>query len=877
MTTGALPVTRKGRETARSDRGRWRSHLRRAQIGEAKSQADGAAPDAAFALVLPAIFLISLSLLVFEIALTRVFSVMLTYHYVFAIISAAMLGLGAGGLLFKRLARDAPGSATLIGATVFSLSLAGSLISILALPVSASPGVAGARFWLYLALALVPFGAAGFTLSGLMQRYSQRSSFAYGADLLGAAAGALVVVPAMDRLGAVNVIFLAALVAASGAVLLGLPKARRALPALAVFGLLGGLFVGLTVGGVDLKVPIATDPSKEMSGLLADPASKAQVVESRWSSFGRTDLVQSELEPNQMWVFVDGAAGSSMYNFDRILRDPQQSMEFAQHMEESVPLGLAGDDEKRSALILGPGGGRDVVVALLSGVKRITAVEVNPDVVKLVREYARYNGGIYSGLPGVDVIVGEGRNFVRTTDTRFDVIMLALPVTRSSRSVEGYALTENNLFTVEAFGDYLDHLTENGRMVIVGHNVPEIYKLVALTVEAFAKKGIPVSEAMKHLYAVGSDMMPALVIQKQPLSAVEANAVHQRLHESGFDKAPFFVPRIQQQASKEGAPMFDQSLVAVSDGALSVDTVVKAASFDLRPTTDDRPFFYKFERGLPRPFGAFAVLIGLAVIGLVVALALPGRRGAAPKGFVGALRGSARLKTYLVLFFALGVAYMLVEIAFFQKLTLYISQPQMALTVLLFSLLLGSGVGSLLTSRVMHRKLGGAAAASLCAALMVAMLSLFFAKGFALGVDPRIVATSLILPLGILMGCPFPLAVRALGAHGFEAHNAVMWGVNGGASVIGSALSMIIGITWGFSSALFAGALAYVAIAFAFVVLARTEVAVQPGRMRVRSTGGGGSGGDEGALAGGPASGAAPAGRSAVAASLCQYAEEGLR
>jgi spermidine synthase len=789
-----------------------------------KNATDDRAAAGTLKFALPSAFLISFSVLGFEVALTRVFSVMLNYHFVFAVVSAAMLGLGIGGLLFRRFGRATPQSAIQRGALILAISLAGSVALILALPIYASPQLAGIRLWLYLAIAIVPFGAAGFTLSGLFQQFSGKSSLLYGADLLGAAASALAVVPAMDRLGAVNVIFLSAAVAAVAATLVGLPRRGPALRGLGALIALVAVFAALVVTGADFKVPVTNDPSKDLFALVSDPTNEAKIVESRWSSFGRTDLVQSALFPNQMWLFVDGAAGSAMYDLDKILNDPQGKMELTQHFAGSFPFPLLKEGEKGSALVIGPGGGRDVVAALLGGVKDITAVEVNPDLVGIVREYKDYSGAIYSGRPGITSVIAEGRNYVRKTDKTFDLIMLSIPVTKSSRSVEGYALTENNLFTVEAFGDYLDHLTANGRIIIVGHSDVEILKLVSIAVGTFGKRGVSEAEAMKHLYTVGSDMMPAIVIKKEPVSVDEANAVHTRLHELAFDKGVLFVPWIEQQ-TKGSAIMFSQFLVNVSEGSRSMGDLSRLTTLELKPATDDRPFFYKTARGLPSPFGIFAILMGISVLAIIVLVSLPRKNTPDPRSFVGALRKSPTLKAYLLLFFALGIGYMLIEIAFFQKLTLYLGQPQRALTVLLFSLLLGGGIGSLLTSLLRRAAPRGGAALSVGVALLVAVLVFVFAKVFEIGVDPRIASTIVILPLGILMGCPFPLAVRALNAHGFKSHTAVMWGVNGVASVFGSALAMIVGISWGFSRALFIGIAIYLAIAALFIILARTKPA----------------------------------------------------
>jgi spermidine synthase len=783
----------------------------------------------AYRLAPPSVFLISFSILVFEIALTRIFSIMLSYHFVFAIVSAAMLGLGAGGFLFKWLRGSARDGAIWTGAFVYSLSLAASVVLILTLPIVGSAGLAGVRLWVYIVLAIVPFAAGGFAVAGLFRRFPEGSSLLYGADLIGAAAGALAVVPAMDAWGGVNVVFLAAGVAAGGALLLGLPRLRRVLPAVAALIVFAGLFVAFDHSGAGPNVPIANDPSKEMQGMLADPSLGARVVESRWSSFGRTDLVASDRLPNEMEIFVDGAAGSPMYNLDALRKDPQQRMELEMHSGESFPFPLLKAGQKRSALILGPGGGRDVAVALLGGVKQITAVEVNPDVVKIVRQYSDFNGGIYSGRPGVTVVIGDGRNFVRTTDKRFDLIMAAIPVTKSSRSVDGYALTENGLFTVEAMGEYLDRLTNDGRLVFVAHNDVEIYKLIAIVLAAYRAQGVSEAEAMTHLYTVGAEMMPALVVQKQPVTAGEANVIHRRLHQLGFDKSATFVPQIPQQTAGS-LRMFDQALVDISAGSLSIATVAKETTFDLRPATDDRPFFYKYERGLPSPFGVFAVVLALAAVVLGVLVALPRKAGSVSRTFVGQLRQNPKLKGYLVLFFALGIGYMLIEIAFFQKLSPFISQPQTALTVLLFSLLLGGGLGSVLTALLTRSKRPAAAVLlSICVAGLVAILVFVFPRAFEIGIDPRLAAMLVVLPLGILMGCPFPLALHGLSKDGLQSHTALLWGVNGAASVLGSALAMIIGLSWGFSGALFLGAAIYLGIAALFAMFAtsaRRDLAV---------------------------------------------------
>lgn len=769
-------------------------------------------------LVLPSVFLTTYAVLTFEVALTRIFSVMLSYHFVFAIVSAALLGLGVGAMLLKRWGGLLGSSASRVGAILFSLLIGVSVLLIINLPRITTKG-----FWIYLLLAALPFGAAGFAISGIFQQFAAKGPLLYGADLLGAALGALTIVPLLDAFGGVKAVFFASAAASLGALLLGF--AGRRFPALA-FGCFV-LVIG-TIASAGLKmpftVPVTNDQYKEMYSMLTNPAYKAQIVESRWSSFGRTDLVKSGLFPNEMTLFVDGGAPSTMYNLKAVLNSPQERAHLTMHFAEYFPLSILSAGEKRSALIIGPGGGRDVVVAILGGVQAITAVEVNPDAVKIVRDNSDYSGGIYSGYPNIQVVIDEGRNFTRQTDQQFDLIMLSLPVIRSSRSIEGYALTENYLFTVEAFEDYLSRLTPGGRIIIVAHNDAEVYRLIASAASALGRRGIAETEALNHIYTVASDMKPAIVIKKQPMTPAEAEKIHEGLHKMGFDQRAFFVPYVKQAAVRpsdrigadQDLRMFDQYLLSVAAGKTSMEKLARTASLDVRPVTDNRPFFYKFERGLPRPFGTFAFLtvVGLGVLAVLVLRRK--KRILDPSSFSFALLEQPALKSFLLLFSALGGGYMLVEIAFFQRLMLFIGQPQKALTVLLFSLLLGGGLGSLLASLIRKRASKAVAFISLATALLVALVSSFFPRLFGLGLGPQATASATLFPLGVLMGFPFPLAIRQTDALGMGAQIPVMWGVNGIASVLGSALAMIVGMTVGFSWAMLLGALLYVLAAVLF-------------------------------------------------------------
>jgi spermidine synthase len=210
---------------------------------------------------------------------------------------------------------------------------------------------------------------------------------------------------------------------------------------------------------------------------------------------------------NEMLLFIDGAAGTAMHKFNGDRENPGEYIRRLMAGSSGfLPFLFLNEDERDDMLIIGPGGGTEVLFGLLADVKNITGVEVNKDLVDIVREYRDYNGGIYSDFENVDIVVDEGRSFLRDSDRKYDIIMSTLPVTKGSRSSEGYALTESYLFTVESIKDYLDHLTDEGRMIVVMHNWYETLRLAVTALAAFEEMGVENQDAMKHyIYAWEED------------------------------------------------------------------------------------------------------------------------------------------------------------------------------------------------------------------------------------------------------------------------------------------------------------------------------------------------------------------------------------
>ncbi len=769
------------------------------------------------------------SVLILEVALLRVFSVMLSYHFVFAIVSIAVFSLGFGGMFAVKWHRRWPRLRFPLTASFYAAAIVALSIAVIKGPALLPRLSLRIALGLMTSLASIPFFLAGLTLATLYRMIPRQSSLLYAADLLGAAAGAVAVVALLNLMGGPGALAVAAVAASLSALLMSAGSPRGLKSALIVLAVSVAGLVAVRLAPEAAEVAVGWDPDKDMYRYFSNPADRPAIVERRWSAFGRTDLVRSALSPDEMGLFVDGAAGSNMYNLQALLADPGERGTLLAGFGEFFELQFLRDEEKDNALIIGPGGGRDVLVALVGGVRDIIAVEVNPDVVALVRKYEDFNGGLYTRTPQVRVVVDEGRRYLRSSPTPYDLIMLALPVTKSSRSVEGYSLTENYLFTVDSFEDYLRKLTPDGRLVIVAHDDLEIYRLTVLATQAFHRLGVSQADAMKHLYTLSSGHMPTIVVKRSAYTREEADLRHQKIHTLGFDRGNFFVPYVRQVTQRVDEKldpslqwrMFDYVMVALADGTIRTEQLVNAAVYDVSAVTDDRPFFYKFERGLPFPFGGLSALIVL-FFAAMVALVFAGRRSVhnRPGTLVRFVVAAPGARLFVAVFAALGVGFMLVEVALFQKLMLLIGNPVQSLTTLLFALLLGSGIGSWINAHFKKRLEIVVAVSSLAAAVLIALSAVLVPRLPPLP-DAGRLAWLLLIPLGVSLGFAFPLTVRLLRDTGFEGTIPWMWGINGVGSLVGSALAMVLGILAGFSFALYLGAGLYVGVAVLQLALRR--------------------------------------------------------
>jgi spermidine synthase len=632
----------------------------------------------------------------------------------------------------------------------------------------------------------------------------------YASDLIGAAVGCLALIPLLDRVGAPGVVLTASTLALTAAVLFAPDRLRTriAIIAVAVIGIaLAGQLSG--VAGFDIG---------DAKGHVGDRA-----LFTKWNSFSRIGVYARTHDnwslspaykgpvPRTRYMDIDAAASTPILELSPDLSNVQ----FLRYELTAVAYRLPSPGF--SALVIGPGGGRDLVSALVFGAGRVDGVEINPIIADDVMRgaFKDFSGGIYTH-PRVRIAVDDGRSFVRGSRDRYDVIQASLVDTWAATAAGAYTLTENTLYTVEAFNDYIDHLTDNGVLTMTRW-VLDGLRLVSLAQEAGEARGWDVS---KHLAILQFDRVQTFMLKKSEFTPADIETLGRAAKELQFNViyAPTFpggaIPPLPSDWVDGMATADYPRLIRATDR----HEFYASYKQDIRPTTDDRPFFFhttklqdQFEVAFGRQMlfgnglsalltlmGISAALVALFVIGPLV-LAGGTSRGWFP---------------WLLYFGALGAGFMLIEVSVLQRFVLLLGHPVYSLTVTLFSLLLGTGIGAAWSRRLREETLARSAGIMLVA---IALLSLVvisvvtplitWAISFSRGARIAIAVATLV-PIGVTLGIPMPAGLRLLSKRAPELVSWA-WGINGALSVLGATVAIFIAMNWGFGTTLLAASAIY--------------------------------------------------------------------
>jgi hypothetical protein len=773
-----------------------------------------------------AVALVSLASLLLELALTRLFSVVLFYHFAFFAISVALLGLGSGGVFahirqvwLARFDMRTLGARLCLLNSIFILA---SVEVVLHTPVSLE--VTGRNFGkltiIYLTVA-VPFFLTGLLFSVLFARSSSHISQLYGADLAGGATACLAVVPLLNVIGAPNALLLASACMAVAATLWADQiKLRRAAYSLAALFV---LLIAANYSGKIIDVIYA-------KGVYRDPK---WIEYSRWNAISRIEV---DTHLGGRYVVIDADATTAIMNVDPAHWEQNAS---ATPMYTGLPE-TSGFNWKKSLMsaapsvanvlrphgdfaIIGPGGGVDVMRAVANGSPNVTGIEINPTIANNVMRgrYADYSFHLYD-QPQVHIHVQDGRSYIRSSHEKYDVVQMTLVDTWASTAAGAFALSENNLYTIEAFREYFDHLKRDGMIAITRWEFKqprEALRVVSQGIEAL--HGIGVADPRQHFVIVADgglneDGRPVLVLAKKtPFTAAEYASVATHVREN---PNLFWLNPTAEYAGLQPLP---PAAAAFRDLIESNDPVgfARNYAYNVSPVSDSAPFFFftlktrhvienilaGTGRGMDWRINLGVVVLGMLLIISIVAvlaflilpLALHRHRQYEPKTGIVAL----------LYFIAVGFGFILVEISLIQRFVLFLGHPTYALTVVVFLLLLSSGAGSVAArSRIGSgsKILPLLGLISSIIVIDVALLPWLLSAAIGLPFIIKLLLSGIVLaPLGFLMGMPFPTGLRLVKTVEWA------WALNAAASVLGSVMAMIIAIHFGLTVTLLCAAAAY--------------------------------------------------------------------
>jgi len=769
--------------------------------------------------LLASLFVLSLSVLLFELTLTRIFSIILWYNYAFMAISVAFFGLGIGALLIHilkhKINREELPKKIIESTLAFAVSLP---IFLFVIGHLIPPSIS--FIYLFFLASSIPFFFAGLSIALIYLAMPSQITKLYFIDLVGASAATLVLDPLIRGLGAESVLLVISLFGTLPSLIviaslvftrsqkkfsnLLLSKKTPALYGIIVLSVSTVLLVASMHSSI---LAIQPGENKGLSYILANPLTHKD-LSTKWNSFSRIDVIGRTANIRDIAsILIDADALTPILKWNGSLADLQWLKGYMDYMPYEI-----SKMNNNSTLVIGSGGGEDILVALAAGSKKVTAVELNPLIVSAVDQYGGNSAGNLYNRKDVQLSIDDGRRFISSTNNKYDTIVIKLVDSWAAQLAGGYALSENYLYTVEAFKQYLNHLNgANGKLVMVRWST-ELPRLIPLAIEAlreYEKETSNQQDISKQILVVedrpgltfgpnreGTFYPVLLVIKNSPFTTSELNFVKQKISNNGAKVIAMPGGYVQPPYNRlllSGGNNFQQLTSQVS---YEPDKII----LGLKPPTDDSPFYFAREL-IPKQM---VLLIGtvLAVSALLAVLLIYYSKVNRIK-----LTTSSRFHVIFAIFIGLGFIFL--EVTFIQKFLLLLGSPIMALIVILFSVLLSTGIGSYLSGKLFRRNPYRAVVISIPLLIGIVLAYYILLQGIinssiVLPLQQRIALTiALLSPAGLLMGFQFPSINRmASSMHSEEGHASditLLWGVNVIASVLGTVLTATSSMVIGFS------------------------------------------------------------------------------
>ncbi len=745
------------------------------------------------------IFLIAVITLGYEIALSYEFSFIFWFNISFAVISISMFGLGVGSVIGYF---ASPKTKEGFGRLLYYSSIAFGLTMILALSLIAygsrnyyRQGTSIETLAFFSLASAIPFIFSGICLSvGLNYPSSDKRaiSFIYFSDLAGAGIGSLIITFLLPFTSLEKIVLLCGLLAIAISLLfLERIDKRDYLP----------IFIILIAGSIVLAdfQSLATTfvPDAGSDKLLTVLKKKGgEIMTTQWTSVSRVDVV-NETGGEPIRFIVNGHFPVSAFKAEGF-----------KNWVERDPRFLGFTFNPKSVMVIGSGGGMELAMGQYVNAQRIVGVEIVPFIVQYAKnDLHEYSGSIYS-QPGIEAVIEDGRTYVNRADIQYDLIQngvignngLVVPTSTLLNFQDAY------VYTKEANRDYWRRLSPNGVAVTVIHGRLDEYNTVDLAKgityytlrQYFTVKEALLDEGVDY----GKHMMILRLLQIPPIPGKQSGVQAEYTLIFKEELTPEKVKSVMDKAAKFNMqPLY----VPYHEGSLDLEGIASSLPNwrDVKSAVDDKPFFYHTEKDPPGILRSMLRLLAFMTIAFII---LP---IVALRGFNFKYRSGA---VFLLYFLCLGVGYILIEAVTIQKLTLFLGRPAYAFQVVLFSMLVFSGIGSFLTglieasgARLRRLSLAVLGATTLLLALYAYFLPQFVYRFMGYDIFIKVLlAIFFIAPAALLMGMPFPLGLRAVSS--IDQKNVIwMYGVNGSGSVLGSIIGMIFAFSYGFSYSLMLG------------------------------------------------------------------------
>jgi spermidine synthase len=783
-----------------------------------------------------ALFLLSTASLITEISLIRVFDVLFFPNISYMIITTSVFAFGLAGVysVIKPLAQETNLRREL---GKISFLLAGSVTAILPvmnlLPFDinklSTESTSQLLYFggMYVAITL-PFFLTGFILSTIFSAYAKQIQALYFWDLSGAALGSLLVIPFILSVGPGGLLFFAAALSLVASAIFLNRKAWNLLTA--------------AVAMVLILVPITYAPRYldfiEHQGKrgVKGAREKGMIERTIWDPISKIDIINYG---HLRYIAYDGGSQTSLfYPFDGDFQTLRENLpnELTEHFWQRGVLvsHYLKDGSHPNVLVIGSAGGQEIKAALMYGAQHVDGVELVGSVVELGRnDYSDYIGALFRH-PLVSVYVGEGRSFLRSTDKKYDIIQIFSNHTSSSVASGTGAMATNYLQTAEAYQEYFSHLSSNGILHINHYYYPRMVTTAAL---AWAQMGR--SHFEKHVVIYENDYdetLPTALFKMQPWTTEEMDRIREFFAADFPGEDIHYTPVVDPLS-----PENNKIPLSYFSGTLPADSL-SSATTQIRPATDDRPYFNLSEKSL-NPFangaienlanplasypkgtttlymtGMVAVFYALLFVIVPLAFSITGKQ-----------KWPNKLNS-LFYFSCLGAGFIIIEFVFIQKFIHLIGSPLYTYSTVLFTILLSAGLGSIISDRWRITPNFRWFVPFIGILLTIALLTLLYKNTYQIFISfstsVRIsIAFLFMFPVGFFLGMPFPLGILSMQRQP-KGSVAWAWGMNGLFTVIGGLLGIVFSVQWGFNITLLIACAIY---ALAFLAFSRIRTAPQHG------------------------------------------------